>query len=58
MVEELVKRTGKTEETVEITEVTTATEPAFKVPEGDILSGTEYLAWLGRQIWEIKKSVA
>lgn len=44
--------------TVEVTQIATETQPAFKLPSGKILNLYEYLSWLGNEINIIKKAVA
>ena len=43
---------------VELTQVVTATDLAFKLPDGDVVSMQEYLVWLGNKVIEISKAVA
>jgi len=52
------KETKQTEDTVELVEVPTQVGPAVKLPTGEVVSMEQYLVWLGKQIYEIKKSVA
>lgn len=51
--EEEVKKTG-----VEIVQVATATAPAYKLPDGTVVTPEEFIAWIGQMIYEIKKAVA
>jgi len=45
-------------EAVQLTQIVTATDLAYKLPDGTIATEKDYLVWLGNQIWEIKKAVA
>ena len=43
---------------IEVTQIATETQPAFKLPNGEVLNLYEYLTWLGNQINTIKRAVA
>lgn len=43
---------------VELTSVVSETQPAFKLPDGSVVNINEYLAWLGEQLYTIKRAVA
>lgn len=43
---------------IEITDIPTEISKAFKLPDGETVDVTGYLAWLGNQILEIKKAVS
>ena len=42
---------------VELTEVVTQTQPAFKLPDGTVLDANSYLIWIGNQLIEIRKAI-
>lgn len=44
-------------EEVKVEEVPTKFEQKFSLPDGSIVSLNEFLAWIGNQLIEIKKSV-
>ena len=48
----------ETKKGIELTEVATATAPAFKLPNDKVISLEEYLVWIGNEIVEIKKAIA
>ena len=52
------KTETKKEEQVEVTEVVTQTDRAFKLPDGTIVDTTSYLAWLGNLVYKLSKSIA
>ena len=56
IVEEPKKNNKSSDSTVELTEVVTGTAPAYKLPDGEVVGTEQYLAWLGQQIWQIKKN--
>ena len=41
---------------VELTEVTTQTAPAIKLPDGRIVGVEEFLVWMGNLVYQIKKN--
>jgi len=43
---------------IELTEITTDTAQAFKLPNGDIVNANELLVWMANQIQDIHKSVS
>lgn len=43
---------------VEITEVPTQTEVAYKLPNGDVVSPEHLLLWIANEVWDIKQAVA
>ena len=42
---------------VELTEVVTQTQQAFKLPDGTVLDVNAYLTWIGNQLIEIRKAI-
>lgn len=53
MEEEQKKRQG-----IEMTQVTTQSAPAYKLPDNSIVGLDEYLVWMGNTLLEIKRAVA
>ena len=49
---------NKQETQVELTEVVTQTDMAYKLPDGKVVDMREYLVWLGNLVYKISKSVA
>ena len=47
----------KKSEIVELTDVVTQTQSAFKLPDGKVVSFEEYLVWIGNQIIKIEKTL-
>lgn len=52
------KTETKQEAQVELTEVATQTDLAYRLPDGKVVDMKEYLAWLGNLVYKISKSVA
>ena len=51
----MTEKTEKQEQRVEITEVVTQTERAFKLPDGNVVDTQSYLAWLGNLVYKLSK---
>ena len=51
------KKVEETKDKVEVTEVVTQTEVAYKIPTGEVLNFPQYLVWMGNQIVELKKKL-
>ena len=51
------KKVEETKNRVEVTQVVTQTEVAYKLPTGEVLSFPEYLVWMGNQLIELKKKL-
>lgn len=45
------------EKSVELTEVVTQTQNAFKLPNEEVVSLEQYLVWIGNEIIKIKKTI-
>lgn len=45
-------------EQVELTEIVTQTDIAYKLPTGEVVDLKGYLVWLGNLVYKISKSVA
>jgi len=57
MVEEKEKKSKAEVEEVELTEVSTASAPAFKLPDGTVVGLEQYMVWLGNMVYHIRKNV-
>ena len=42
---------------VELTEIVTQTNNAFKLPSGDVINFEQYLVWIGNELIKIKKII-
>ena len=46
------------QDVVELTEEVTQTQPAFKLPNGEVVRLNDYLVWLGNEVYKIRRSIA
>ena len=57
MTEKKENETKQEKSIIEVVQITTETKAGFQLPDGEVVTQEMFLAWLGEQVYQIRKSV-